>query len=107
MQFSVLELDSPKWDSAVAALPVHLRDIHFLPQYARIYANTYQHTPFLAMLQSPDGFVIQPFIRRALNQLPFLESREPTQTFFDIANAYGYGGPVCSVSEPDVAADLL
>jgi hypothetical protein len=37
-------------------------------------------------------FVIQVFVKRHFNELPFLKDQHITEPFFDIANPYGYGG---------------
>jgi len=42
---------------------------------------------------------MQSFIRRNLCRLPFLSGAPDSGRFSDIANAYGYGGPVCSIAK--------
>jgi serine/alanine adding enzyme len=107
MRFKVITLESPEWGAAIAALPSHLRDIHFLPEYAKIYALTYGYVPFLALLRGPDGFVVQSFMRRDLRSLSFMSNRASDLPYFDIVNPYGYGGPVCSALDERIAADML
>ncbi len=99
MPLDVLSLDdgARHWTGAVADLPPERRDIHLLPEYARIYRDGYGHRPFLARYRDANGFVIQCFVRRELRGLPFLSGTADGGRFSDIANAYGYGGPVCSL----------
>lgn len=85
-----------EWTRLILALPPQLRDIHYLPQYARIYSESYGYEPSLAVFESGGKFVLQPFVRRPLNVLPFLEGSD--RTFTDIANPYGYGGPLSNAS---------
>jgi hypothetical protein len=94
-----LEKDAPLWQSAVADLPAAQRDIHLLPEYVRIYRDCYGYRPFLARYRGVDGYVMQGFVRRQLDCLPFLSGAPDGGQFSDIANAYGYGGPRCSASE--------
>lgn len=82
-------------------LPSGRRDIHFLPEYARIYGASYGYSPFLALYRSGAGLVLQPFVRRPLNRLPFLMGAADGAEFSDLANAYGYGGPLASVANDD------
>jgi hypothetical protein len=87
--------DSERWSALIHALPASLRDIHFLPEYGLIYRESYDFEPLLAVFRSDEGFVLQPFVRRPLKNLPFLEG---SGNFTDIANAYGFGGPLSNLS---------
>jgi len=99
MKFKILTLaDKGEWTNLISKLKPTDQDIHFLPEYGEIYKKTYGFEPFLAFYGDREEFVVQPFIKRELNQLPFLSHRELKQNFFDIANPYGYGGPVLSAA---------
>jgi hypothetical protein len=108
MRFDVLDAraDAARWSGLVGRLPPERRDIHFLPESGRIYEATYGHVPRLAVLEDGDAFVIQPFVERSLAQLPFLAGRDDARRYRDIANPYGFGGPLAS-SEGDAAIALL
>ena len=69
--------------------------------------TTYGHEPLLAYAAEGANFVIQPFVRRRLNALPFLAEQGVAEPFWDIANAYGYGGPLCADPAAAGAPDLL
>lgn len=106
--FSVLTADGDdgaRWSTLVAALPPEQRDIHFLPDYGRIYEKTYGHRPFLAIYSDEKNFVLQPFVRRRLNDLPFLREQGIVDPYCDISNPYGYGGPLssCNATKETVA----
>src|SRR5687768_10942716 len=104
MDFRVLTAageDARLWSDLVRRLPQHLRDLHFLPEYGLIYHDTYGHEPLLAYGAEESSFIIQPFVRRRLDALPFLAEQNLGEPAFDIANAYGYGGPLCP--DPDTA----
>jgi hypothetical protein len=109
MSFEVLSFEGgsgSRWEALVRALPPELRDIHFLPEYGQIYRDTYGHEPHLAVYREANDFVLQPFIRRSLRQLPFLASVPDAARYADIANAYGYGGPLCGASNQAEARRL-
>jgi hypothetical protein len=109
MAFEILSGEgetATRWTALVARLPSHLRDIHFLPEYGRIYREAYGFTPFLAVHFDADNFVLQPFVRRPLQDLPFLAEAADKGAFSDIANPYGYGGPLSNVSESGAAQGL-
>ncbi len=98
--------DAGRWTALVAALPAGRRDIHYLPEYGRIYRDTYGFEPFLAAWCEDAGCVIQPFVRRPLGGLPFLAGADDRDSFADIANAYGYGGPLCTATDPETSRAL-
>lgn len=86
--------DAVEWGGLIDRLPAACRDIHYLPEYGRVYAETHGVVPQLAVFESDYGFVIQPFIVRRLDDLPFLKEGDEHGEYRDIANAYGYGGPL-------------
>jgi serine/alanine adding enzyme len=109
MPFQILSVDGAgreRWSSLIEALPPELRDIHFLPEYGAIYRDCYGFEPLLAVYQDGDGFVLQPFVRRPLGQLPFLAGAADADRFTDIANPYGFGGPLSNASSSEVARAL-
>src|SRR5262245_34059399 len=109
MPFEILSADgtnAERWSALVEALPSNLRDIHFLPEYGRIYRDTYRQEPFLAVYAEDEGAVLQPFVRRSLADLPFLKSAADARQFADVANPYGYGGPLCTSANRDAARRL-
>ncbi len=95
------------WSELIASLPRKKQDIHFLPEYGSIYQRTYGHEPLLAYFGDERNFVIQPFIRRRLNDLPFLLDQGVIDPCFDIASPYGYGGPICRDEDEAGALSLL
>lgn len=95
MNFEVLSAegaDAARWTALVESLHPASRDIHFLPDYGRIYRDAYGFTPLLAHSQSAEGSIIQPFVRRPLRELAFLKEDSDAARFSDIANPYGFGG---------------
>ena len=109
MRFEVLTdtgTDRARWLSLIDRLAGQ-RDIHFLPQYGQIYRDTYGHEPFLAAYSDAERVLVQPFVRRRLNGLPFLLDRNVSDPYYDIASPYGYGGPACRCGSPEEAAVLF
>lgn len=108
MSFRVLRCegtDADDWRGCIDRLPPDRRDIHYLPEYGRIYRSTYAQEPFLAVLEDARGIVLQPFVVRRLDDLPFLRDHAGRERYHDIANAYGYGGIVVN-SAIDEAAQV-
>jgi len=106
MSFRVLAAqgaDLATWRDLIDRLPPTLRDLHYLPEYGLVYERVYGFEPFLAVLEEPDGFVLQAFVRRRLNDLPFLAQGAGIEPCHDVATPYGYGGPL--PSDP-AASDL-
>ena len=98
--------DRELWSALIAALPPHLRDIHFLPQYGAIYRDCYGYEPLLAVYRDGDSFVLQPYVRRPLGGLPFLAKAADAARFSDIANPYGFGGPLSNAESMEAGRAL-
>jgi hypothetical protein len=108
MSFEILSAegdDARRWTALINDLPPQRRDIHFTPEYGRIYRDSYGFEPLLAVYSDSDHFVIQPFIRRPLRELPFL-AQSADASYWDIANPYGYGGPLSSAEDPETGHRL-
>ena len=108
MRFEVLTEQAPgpaRWRSLIERL-ARQQDIHFLPEYGAIYRKTYGYEPFLAVYGDESRFVVQPFVKRPLNDLPFLRDQEVTHSYYDIASPYGYGGPAYRCESPEEAVEL-
>ena len=99
--------EAGQWSSYVRNLAQGDRDIHFLPEYGKIYQETYGYEPLLACYEDGDGFVVQPFVKRPLGGLPFLEGQEAGDQYIDIANAYGHGGPLWQCADAGRTPRLL
>jgi len=109
VSFEILQAsgtDAARWTALIQSLDAPQRDVHFLPEYGRVYARTYGQEPFLAVIDDGSGFAAQPFVRRELNGLPFLREQAVSEPLFDIANPYGYGGPVWKAQSEQHAAAL-
>lgn len=99
--------DGEAWSELVARLPDGLADLHFLPDYARIYERTYGVEARLAVCGDQDAYVIYPFTLRPLDDLPFVRETGLAGTFLDSATAYGYGGPAWVAPDRDRAGALF
>ena len=109
MAFDVLSAegkDARRWSALINDLPPQRRDVHFLPEYGRIYRDTYGFEPLLAVYTDDTGYVVQPIVRRSLANLPFLACAADAVAYSDIANPYGYGGPVSNVEDSVIGNTL-
>jgi hypothetical protein len=109
MKFRVLNprgSDGREWTNLIHRLPDSHRDIHFLKEYGLIYHKTYRQEPFLAVYGDETQFVVQAFVKRPLNELAFLKEKGITEPYYDIANPYGYGGPLYCCDSFAAAKDL-
>lgn len=103
MNFEVLGTapnDARAWHERFNKLPNSQKDVHFLPEYGKIYEKTFGHRSQLAVYGSKRGMAIQPFSVRSLNSLPFLQDQKITEPYVDIGVSYGYGGPVFVSDSP-------
>jgi hypothetical protein len=103
MPFDILSADGEdarRWTALIDKLPPQRRDVHFLPEYGRIYRDTYGFEPLLAVYSEENDYIVQPLVRRSLSNLPFLAGAADALAYSDIANPYGYGGPVSSSDDP-------
>jgi len=76
--------DRARWIALLDRLPRELRDLHFHPDYMRIYELTYADEAVLLVHEDENGFIMQPFIVRTV----------PDETAQDLTSVYGYGGPL-------------
>ena len=105
MAFDILSAegeDARRWTALIGKLPAEHRDIHFLPEYGRIYRDSYGFEPLLVSFEDNGGIVLLPLVRRPLAGLPFLAGAADAGSSADIANPYGYGGPLTNIR--DIAA---
>ena len=110
MEFTVLRAsgaDGGRWRDLIDRLEPAMRDLHFLPEYIRIYEKSHAAEGRLACYGDGDRYVIQPFMVRRLNGLPFLAEAGVQEPYFDIASAYGYGGPAWRAPSPAAAGQLF
>jgi Uncharacterized protein involved in methicillin resistance len=109
MAFSVLSTTGPDaetWRALLARLPQAMTDIHFLPEYARIYELTYGVEAGLSVWREGERFAAMPFILRGLDGMDFLRAAGETG-FVDAATPYGFGGAVWLADDDDEALRLF
>lgn len=110
MSFRVLQAhgaDANAWIDVLGSFPAPLRDLHYSPAYGRIYEDTYGYRPMLAIITRDGNSVMQAFVRRPLDDLPFLQLSEQPGRYEDIATPYGFGGPLVAHPERADALPLL
>src|SRR4051812_12500682 len=110
MNFTILKTggtDRERWRTLVEKLPARRRDLHYLPEYAVLYERAFNYEARLAWYGDDEQYVIQPFVVRPLNGLPFIACTDVRERFFDIAGVYGYGGPTWRAASPEDASRLF
>jgi hypothetical protein len=104
-KFKVLGLaESKEWSELVDKAG---GDNYFFPEYAKIYNYSYgpeidevfQGEPLLFFYGNDEEFLVQPFVKRRINNLPFLRENEDnfrqiSEEYFDLISPYGYAGPL-------------
>lgn len=83
-----------KWQFFFDQLEPEKKDIHYSPEYTRIYELTYEHRGYCAVFGNDENYILIPFLKKSIKDLPFLEERKDMPEFYDISNPYGYGGPI-------------
>lgn len=95
MTFKVLPSGDAKWKGLIEGMPAHLRDLHFLPEYGRIYEDVYGFKAQLAVWYDDEGYIVQPFVLRPVRELEFMKEADG-ENYYDLSHPYGYGGPLAS-----------
>jgi hypothetical protein len=86
--------DNLKWKNIISRFSAEKMDVHFTPDYTRIYELTYGKEAFLAVYGDEENYLIVPFSRNDVTQLPFWVSTGGQTSAYDIESLYGYGGPL-------------
>lgn len=76
--------DRDVWIALLQGLPPAQRDIHYHPDYLRIYERTNSETAHLVLWEGAGGTIFQPLVAREI----------PEADLCDLSSTYGYGGPL-------------
>ena len=96
---TILDLSrADDWQTLLDRLPVYLRDIYFTPQYHALYEINGDGKARLFTYQSGADIWFFPYLQRPVGHVgavpvPFVCA--------DTETAYGYGGPLCTTSDPN------
>ena len=82
------------------------RDIHYTRDYARIYEMTFGQDIYLAIFGDDDNYILMPFVRNDIQQLPFTRNLLSDISLYDIESLYGYGGPLARIRDENLTAKL-
>lgn len=100
------------WGEKIAALP---SDVFHTPEYLMTFEQcpagetkiNFGGEAHLFVYGDEDDFIIHPFFKRELGNLPFYAAVPQAQKpSYDIASPYGYAGPIMHVTHPEVEGDL-
>ncbi|MCK4365546.1 MAG: GNAT family N-acetyltransferase [Thermoplasmatales archaeon] len=69
------------------------RDIHFSPEYLSVLAKHMNASCHLFIYRFGDSYILYPFLKRKVNDLPFV-SEDIGSTYWDISSSWYYGGPL-------------
>ena len=109
MGFEVLSAegdDARRWTALVNNLPAQRRDIHFTPEYGRIYRDSYGFEPLLAVYSDAGITSFSRWSGDHWESYRFWPVRPTPLAYRDIANPYGYGGPLSSADDPEAGRGL-
>ena len=93
--------DRAEWIALIDRAASPLKDIHFHPDYLRIYELTYGEKALLFCIKLGPYVIFQPFLMR---QTSLSLSKD---SYRDLTSAYGYGGPLQSKNVPQEAQQRL
>jgi hypothetical protein len=104
--------DVTEWRGLVSKSPQN--DIFFTPEYALLFEATRGETRAnfggeaqLFFYGNERNYIIYPFFKRSVNELPFAEILPPeSKDWLDIISPYGYSGPLANIIEPKVTEEL-
>jgi len=101
------------WKERIAALSP--RDVFYTPEYLMAFERcpagetrtNFGGEAYLFVYGDEDNFIVHPFFKRDLQDLPFytsvLQAQKPSH---DIASPYGYAGPAARVTHPNLESTL-
>lgn len=104
--------DQELWKRLVNNLPV--KDVYFTPEYGLVFEATKGETrktlggeALLFFYGNEQNYIIYPFLRRSISELPFSEFLpSESEGWFDIISPYGYSGPLAYVTELELEGYL-
>lgn len=108
MNFHILSTnfkDTVKWHKILNSFPPEKRDIHYLPEYGKIFKKSHKYIPKLAVYENSQGIVIHSFVEKRIDDLDMFSNIK--DNIFDVSNPYGYGGPICNSNNAKIQKDLL
>jgi serine/alanine adding enzyme len=98
--------DRGRWRLLVEAAPC--RDAFFAPEYVIPFERLSGETAYLFFFGDEANYVVYPFFRRRINDLPFYRvfPLDGETAYFDIVSPYGYSGPLECVDSQDCRREL-
>ena len=76
------------------ACPWILGTFTILETTPEIYEMTFGQDIYLAIFGDDDNYILMPFVRNDIQQLPFTRNLLSDISLYDIESLYGYGGPL-------------
>lgn len=100
------------WKERIAALSP--RDVFYTPEYLMVFEGcpagetrtNFGGEACLFVYGDEDDFIVNPFFKRDLQDLPFYASAQAQKPFYDIASPYGYAGPAARVTHRNLESAL-
>ena len=89
------ELNSNEWRCILAKFKNVLPDVYYYPEYYDTWRGYEQAEPCCLYVRESDAHFIYPFFKKPIHGYGTFRQ------YFDIYSAYGYGGLLCSVVDPD------
>jgi hypothetical protein len=101
--------DAARWSAALA--PMSGADVYFTPAWTKLFADLDGDRGACAVFESGRGRVLFPLQIRALDRLPFRDSRVlgplAKARAFDASSPYGYSGPLAAPAGDSDAPALV
>ncbi|MCR5397706.1 MAG: NeuD/PglB/VioB family sugar acetyltransferase [Lachnospiraceae bacterium] len=89
----LVDADNPDWDAWVKLLPKEKQDVYFFSDYYKLGQGEGCGLPRMFVYSENEKVALYPFF---LNEIP---SKYAMVDYYDIENAYGYGGPVSNCED--------
>ena len=97
--------DAERWREVLGLLP--RRDIYYAPEYALACESLDEGEAAAAVMVRGRHAVIHPVMVRDLSPLLLARSPKDAAPLCDLITPYGYGGPLCSIEDPQSREALV
>lgn len=98
--------DSEKWEQRISEISP--KDVFYRHSYSCLYQKMGDGDPHLFYYDNGKGNKLcYTFLKRRINELPFMIDRKMDEALFDIITpSYGYGGPLYDVEDMDLIREF-
>lgn len=96
--FELLHIgERERWNGYLSRIPD--ADIYYTAEYCEIYQRNGEGEAELFVYEQDEALVCYAYLVRSIDHLPVIASAGAGRPLYDISTPYGYGGPICNVTD--------